>query len=196
MQYDILFLTNNNNAMRLAHWLQNQNENVVIYAEKLTKQFLLENYFKIVISYNYKYIITKSILEHLNYNVINLHISLLPWNRGANPNYWSFIDNTPKGVTIHKMDEGIDTGNIIFQKELFFDEKEESFASSYEKLHEEIFNLFISNWDSIKQMSYKEISQGCGGSYHSIKDFTDSIAGLNFTWNDNIYDYKKRAKLL
>ena len=38
-----------------------------------------------------------------------MHISYLPFNRGAHPNYWSFKDNSPKGVTIHFIDNGIDT---------------------------------------------------------------------------------------
>jgi len=34
----------------------------------------------------------------------------------ADPNVWSFIEKTPKGVSIHYLDAGIDTGDIIAQK--------------------------------------------------------------------------------
>ena len=45
-------------------------------------------------------------------------MSFLPYNRGSHPNFWSFIDDTPKGITIHEIDEGADTGNIVFQKKI------------------------------------------------------------------------------
>lgn len=45
-------------------------------------------------------------------------MSYLPYNKGTHPNYWSFIENTPKGVMIHEIDKGIDTGNIIVQKKI------------------------------------------------------------------------------
>ena len=44
-------------------------------------------------------------------------MSYLPWNRGADPNFWSILEDTPKGVTIHIMDESIDTGDILYQKD-------------------------------------------------------------------------------
>lgn len=46
---------------------------------------------------------------------MNLHISYLPWNKGADPNFWSCIDGTPAGVTLHHIDAGVDTGDIIAQ---------------------------------------------------------------------------------
>ena len=50
-------------------------------------------------------------------------MSYLPYNRGAHPNFWSFVNNTVKGVTIHEIDQGIDTGKIILQKSIKFDLK-------------------------------------------------------------------------
>jgi len=70
----------------------------------------------------------------------------LPWNRGANPNFWSFVEKTPKGVTIHKIDEGLDTGPIILQKEIEIDDRKNTFRSSYEVLHSIIQELFRKNY--------------------------------------------------
>lgn len=91
--------------------------------------------------------------------IFNLHISLLPYNREASPNFFSFIENTPKGVTIHQIDEVLDTGPILAQKELFFDESKETFASSYEKLILEIQMLFKENWSSISDKNYQLYAQ-------------------------------------
>lgn len=50
---------------------------------------------------------------------INVHPSLLPLYRGPEPNYWVLANFEQKtGVTIHYIDEGIDSGDIILQREL------------------------------------------------------------------------------
>ena len=46
---------------------------------------------------------------------------MLPYNRGMHPWYWSIVDETPAGVTIHFIDENIDEGHIIAQKEVLID---------------------------------------------------------------------------
>ena len=72
-------------------------------------------------------------------------MSYLPFNRGAHSNFWSFIENTPAGVSIHKIDKGIDTGNIIFRKKINFDinlDKFSSFKKTYNYLFLEAEQLF------------------------------------------------------
>lgn len=77
--------------------------------------------------------------------IINLHISYLPGNRGAHPNFWSFYDETPSRVSIHLIDTGIDTGPILFQKYVDFNQDEKAFSQTYKKLVIEIEKLFIEN---------------------------------------------------
>ena len=50
--------------------------------------------------------------------ILNLHTSFLPWNRGAYPNVWPILDGSPAVVTLHRVDEGWDTGPIIAQKQV------------------------------------------------------------------------------
>ena len=102
---------------------------------------------------------------------INLHISYLPYNRGADPNFWSFIDGTPKGISIHYLDEGVDTGDIIVQKEISFDSLDsETLTSSYQKLHVEIQNLFFQHWDLIKNQKCDRTPQVGTETTHKVKD--------------------------
>ena len=104
------------------------------------------NSFDTIISYGYRFKIDEKLIKK-NKNLINLHISFLPFNRGAHPNFWSFIENTPSGVSIHKIDKGIDTGDIINQKLIDFDilknKKKLTFSYTYKKLINELENLFI-----------------------------------------------------
>ena len=39
---------------------------------------------------------------------------------GIKPKFWSFIKNTPKGISIHEMNEKIDSGNLIYRKKNSF----------------------------------------------------------------------------
>lgn len=64
-------------------------------------------------------IIRKRLLEIPLFGVINVHPSLLPSYRGVKPVFWVLKNSEPKtGITIHMMDEGIDTGDILVQKEI------------------------------------------------------------------------------
>ena len=109
----------------------------------LTKKIVLDDIknFDFIISYGYKYIIKKDIIKYFHRKIINLHISYLPYNRGADPNLWSILDNTPSGVTIHYIDETLDTGDILCQKKVILDYENDTLESSYNKLTSEIINL-------------------------------------------------------
>ena len=123
-----------------------------------------------VVSYGYRHILKKDHILSSQNPIINLHISYLPWNRGADPNYWSWVENSPKGVTIHAIDEGIDTGDIFIQKEVNFSENE-TLSSSYHKLKNEIEDLFVSNFENIIKGRILPETQPGGGSLHYVKDF-------------------------
>lgn len=52
---------------------------------------------------------------------LNMHPSLLPFNRGKHPNFWAIVDQTPAGASLHFVDRGVDTGPILAQERLEFD---------------------------------------------------------------------------
>lgn len=64
-------------------------------------------------------ILTEDILNAPQFGCINVHASLLPRYRGASPIQWSILNGDKEtGVTIMRMDVGVDTGDIILQKRL------------------------------------------------------------------------------
>ena len=70
-------------------------------------------------------ILSEEILEMPRYGCVNIHASLLPAYRGAGPIQWAIIDGRRKtGITIMQMDKGLDTGDILLQKEVMIDERE------------------------------------------------------------------------
>jgi methionyl-tRNA formyltransferase len=61
--------------------------------------------------------IPRVILNIAHLGCLNVHPSLLPANRGPEPLFWTFREGNPQtGVTIHLMDEGMDSGPIIAQE--------------------------------------------------------------------------------
>lgn len=165
----ILFLGGNVSGS-LYQWLFSQGEDVIYHAERIDPEFIMSMKPDLVISYNYPYILKKDVLDLFRRKPVNLHISYLPWNRGANPNVWSFLEGTPSGVTIHYIDEGIDTGDILLQREVKFEVEKETLRSSYDKLHLEIQTLFRDNWADIKNDLIRPEKQVQSGTLHYVKD--------------------------
>lgn len=176
--------------------LEKNNCKVIEGTDPIDLDFL--NSFKVdfAVSYRFRHIIRKPIIEQLSGNIINLHISLLPWNRGADPNLWSFLENTPKGVTIHYIDDGIDTGDIIAQKELFFDENKETLDSSYERLNHEVVELFEKNWPLIMHGKSPRHRQPPGGTFHKTRDRKPFEYLLNdLSWNTPVKQLIGKTRL-
>lgn len=185
----ILFLGPENSP--LIFWLKECGEHVVQTSEIITPDFVDKVNASFLISYGYRHILKKEIIEKLPGKSINLHISYLPWNRGADPNFWSFVENTPKGVTIHYLDDGIDTGDIIVQKEVEFGSRDETLATTYDKLQVEIQELFKQNWSKIKSGKCARIKQVGEGSFHKLKDKNRLLKLLTAGWDTPIAELEK-----
>ena len=135
--------------------------------------------YDLVISFGYRHILKKEVIESSRAPIVNLHISYLPWNRGAHPNFWSFYECTPSGVSIHLVDEGVDTGAIIYQRYVNFDKEENTFLKTYNKLIIEIEKLFRDNIDELIFKKFIAIPQRRNGSYHSAANLPKEFIGWN-----------------
>ena len=165
------------------------------------KKFVIKNYQKLpslkifeqsdfILSFGFRKIIRKNILKKIKKPIFNIHLSYLPFNRGAHPNFWSFIENTSAGVSIHKIDKGIDTGDIILRKKINFNvnlNKFSTFKKTYHYLFLEAENLFKKNFNKIYNKKYKKISTNNKGTFHYIKDLPEWVK----SWNMNISLAKK-----
>jgi len=70
----------------------------------------------LIVTAAYGRILPVSILELPRFGAVNVHASLLPLYRGAAPVHWCIINgDTRTGITIMKMDKGMDTGDILHQ---------------------------------------------------------------------------------
>lgn len=164
----ILALYNNICAIPLFDWLEEQGNEVIRTSERLDAVRCKKEYFDFALSYTYRYILTQEVLDALGNEVLNIHNSFLPFNRGADPNLWSIADRTPRGVTIHYMDANLDKGKIVAQQIVPLSD-DDTLESSYNKLDEAAKDLFKaiypfkSYWHEMSK-----VPEGIG-TYHSVK---------------------------
>ncbi|MBL4715739.1 MAG: formyl transferase [Bacteroidia bacterium] len=163
----VLFLGNVGSP--LVEIIRSFDDEVIISSEKITAEFLDLHQPDFMVSYGYPFIIEEWVLKQYPNKIINLHRSYLPWNRGAEPVIWSFLENTRKGITIHYVDQGIDTGDIIVQKEVDY-KLEESLNEHYKNLQAELESLFKHHWESIKNGTCNSLEQQGEGSFHLQRD--------------------------
>lgn len=104
------------------------------------------------------YVLKREFIELFPLGCINLHNSYLPYNRGKYPHVWALYNNSKYGVSIHYVNDKIDSGDILARKEIKI--KPTDIASSlYERSLEEIVKLFIAVWPRFKKGEIKTISQ-------------------------------------
>jgi methionyl-tRNA formyltransferase len=120
----------------------------------------------VIISIHFPYLMPQSVLATPRRGVINLHPALLPFNRGWHTPSWAILDGTPIGATLHLMDEGVDTGPIIAQREVAVSPADTA-HSLYQKVLDSEYELFCETWPSIAELRYTETPQaGTFGTMH------------------------------
>lgn len=82
-------------------------------------------------------ILSQEILNMPKYGCLNIHASLLPRYRGASPIQHAILSGeADTGVTIMQMDAGIDTGDMLYKKEIKIEN-----TDNYETLHDKLMAL-------------------------------------------------------
>jgi len=139
-----------------------QDPNAVIELEKMNLDLIILAW--------WPYLLNESFINIPKIGCLNLHPSLLPFNRGKHPNFWSIIEDVPFGVTIHFIDAGIDTGDIAFQR-IIDKTWEDTGETLYKKSKVEIVKLFKNNIKEIISGNIPRIKQHKNnGSFHMAKE--------------------------
>ena len=144
--------------------LNSEKKRTVSYVEEVNKVLSNQNYVSQVVLWNrsniqleeisksletpsygvsalFGHILPQNLIGKFTGGILNLHPSLLPIGRGSNPISWSIIDKQPQGITLHLIDQKLDTGDVIFQKKIETS-LEMSAGEIYENSIEELFNVF------------------------------------------------------
>jgi methionyl-tRNA formyltransferase len=124
----------------------------------------------LILSVLFGYILKPELMDIAPRGAINLHNGYLPYNAGSYANVWSIVDRTPAGATIHYMDSGIDSGDIIARSEVPVDPADTG-ETIYKKVERAQIALFKSTWPSILDGSANREQQTVGTrTYHTVAD--------------------------
>lgn len=119
------------------------------------------------------HVLPDEILRIVQCEIINLHPSLLPIGRGADPIPWSIIGQRKQGITIHIIESGLDTGDILFQKAFETNigmNSGEIYDLATNLLFEELVNIF-SSW--VNKGIEASMQQGLQGTSHRSRELED-----------------------
>jgi methionyl-tRNA formyltransferase len=192
---NILFLYGNDKALSLAKWLETEGNKVAVFSEKISFFTQDISNFDMIVSFTYRYFIPQVYVDAVQGNAVNLHISYLPWNKGADPNIWSWLEFTPKGVSIHYVTNKIDGGDIIVQSQIDMNDNE-TLRTSYDKLMKAVTMLFMEAFK--KHMAWNEIrmAQSGMGSFHYSYELADIRDDINYDMpvGDFIKEYRYIAE--
>jgi len=138
----------------------------------------------IIITCAYGQIIPKELLEYPKYKCINIHASLLPKLRGGAPIHWSIINGDSKtGITIMYMNEKMDEGDILYQKEV-----EILDSDNVESLHDKLSELG-------SKMIIEFIPMLVDGKITPVKQNNEEATyGYNITREDEHIDFNKTSR--
>jgi len=129
-----------------------------------------------IISVHFPYIFPREVLKIPKHGILNLHPAYLPYNRGWHTPSWAIWEGTPYGATLHFMEEGIDTGDIINQKHLAI-LPDDTANILYKRVKKLEFEVFKETWPSIVSASYTRKHQSYKeGTTHRKSD----IASMQF----------------
>jgi len=130
--------------------IEKAGDRVIVSSERIDFKKTISQDIDFIVSYGYRHIIQGPIIQAYKGRIVNMHISYLPYNRGSDPFIWACLDETPVGVTIHEMDEGLDTGKILVQRPVDIDRYKDTLATGYVRLRENVEDLFMQAWMQIR----------------------------------------------
>lgn len=113
----------------------------------------------IIVVVAYGKILPKIVLDIPKYGCINVHASILPKYRGAAPINWAIINNEKEtGITTMLMDEGMDTGKILFKEAVAISD-DDTAGTLHNKLKGVGANLLIKTLDAVRYGTVIPIKQ-------------------------------------
>ena len=147
-------------------------------------KYILEKNPDIIITCAYGQIIPNELIETPKYGAINVHASLLPKLRGGAPIHHAIIDGYKKtGITIMYMSSKMDAGDIISQKEITINEKE-NVGTLHDKLSKIGTELLKETLPLIFEQKNERIKQ----------NEEEVTFGYNITREDEKIDFNKTAE--
>jgi methionyl-tRNA formyltransferase len=127
-----------------------------------------------IVCVHFPYLLKRPVLDAGKSGVLNLHPSYLPYNRGWHTPTWALLDGTPAGASLHYMDESLDTGDVICQRQIEIDPADTA-HTLYRKLKALEVEVFREGWGRIRNGLRAGIAQAAErGTAHRRQSLFDS----------------------
>ncbi len=183
LEYNILGVLTNSRGNEIKAFSQSKNIPVIA---SLDQYLDLETQVDIAISVQYHEILRKKHIEKAKQITINLHMAPLPEYRGCNQFSFAILDGKDYfGTTIHRLEEGIDSGDILFESRFSI-----PMNIWVKELHEitqkKSLNLFKKSLGKLVNGDYELIPQSQlaeerGTTIHYRKEI-DNIKQIDLSW--------------
>jgi len=200
----ILILSDNSYACALAAELQDVYGNIDVFQSpnghlldisrlnvKEQVSAIIEEY-SLVISIHSKQLFPVALVSGVR--CVNVHPGFNPYNRGWVPQVFSILNGLPAGVTIHEIDEKLDHGPIIAQKEYKIEPWDTS-SSVYAKIMEIERELVLEHFLSIREGTYQAVHPVNEGNVNYKKDF-DQLKFIDLNEVGTFHEFLNRLRAL
>lgn len=144
----------------------------------------------ITISVQHNEILKKDHIQKASEIAVNLHLAPLPEYRGCNQFSFAIIDAAKWfGATIHEINEGVDSGDILFENRFLIDDKDYWVYELYDKTVIEGAKLFSNSIHKLIKGEYKrqpqiELVEERGTSIHYRKEI-NTIKKIDLSWDED-----------
>jgi methionyl-tRNA formyltransferase len=194
---EVVFLGTNNYGRDIYEWLCDRDgvdvRAMLTEASQLDLVATLDP--DVVVAAGFRHVVPPEVLTVPDRGCLNVHPGVLPDTRGFNPNVWSIVDDLPAGATVHYMDEGVDTGDVVATREV-----ETSFADTgkdvYRRVERACVDLFCEVWPAVEAGTVDAEPQPTdAGSYHRKAEFLD-LCELDPDEEVRVIDFLDRLRAL
>lgn len=138
----------------------------------------------IVIVFSMSHLLTENVFNIPKFGTVNLHYSYLPDYRGPTPLFWEYYDYVLNpGVTLHYLDKGEDTGDIIYQERIHINSGESS-KEVNQKLSNTGSKLILKMMENLEAGNIPRIKQPVSSpTIRARKIKSEEYSGL-IRWNE------------
>ena len=150
-----------------------------------------------IVSIHFPYVMPEEVLAIPRVGVLNLHPAFLPYNRGWHTPSWAILDQTPIGATLHFMDAGVDTGDIVHQARLDVSPGDTA-HSLYARLGQLEMDVFAAAWPQLASGVFPRTPQNRSeGTFHTRQDlFDDAVQRIELDERTRAGDLIRKLRAL
>lgn len=155
---------------------------VLMHFGEFSTEFIKENAINAILSDRNGYLIPDEIVNLVEGKVYNTHPSLLPLHRGWQPVFFSVLEDSPIGVSIHQVNSGLDKGLLVAQEQVKVS-PDDNLKTIHTKCRLGILRLLLENWPTMLSGTAPLFDQTGSGCYHKKTEFEYYFNYLKNGWS-------------